>query len=458
MLKQTVIFIGFVLLSAVVFLQAQELALAYFVFFPMLYLSLLYFLLEEGHPRFMQASIAIFSILYVYYFIEFRTIEIVILGLLFLAFSVALTIYKRNHLASLQGNILQTDRLRQELETLNQKHHSRLDSLHHLEKQVSSLVDLFEIARDFSDTLSWDTLAELLYKKITPEIAFTSLRLILVRYADLPAPTSDLQKSFKISKAGLDASLTPLTQQELSGIQQLRETHQMHKVDHEWYFPLLADDSVQALFIVAGAEQSDLAKFEVLAAHLILQSKKIKLYETVRELSIIDGLTGVYVRRHFLERFDDELQRCHKYGLPLALLMLDIDHFKRYNDDFGHLVGDATLREVAGLLRHSLRNVDIVSRYGGEEFVVVIPEAKLENACEVAERIRSNIARHHFQLYEVQTRVTVSVGVCVFPEDVSNIPEEKNNEIPFEIVRRADKALYRAKEEGRNRVICYRDL
>ncbi|MDP3919746.1 MAG: GGDEF domain-containing protein, partial [Candidatus Omnitrophota bacterium] len=142
-----------------------------------------------------------------------------------------------------------------------------------------------------------------------------------------------------------------------------------------------------------------------------------------------------------------------------SLLMLDIDHFKRYNDEFGHLVGDATLREVASVLRSSLRKVDIVGRYGGEEFIMVLPETGVQGAYDVAERIRSRIARHNFKVYDVSTRVTVSLGIAVFPEDVPvEASASYDPEMLLEIIRRADQALYRAKEEGRNRVIRFRDL
>jgi len=165
------------------------------------------------------------------------------------------------------------------------------------------------------------------------------------------------------------------------------------------------------------------------------------------------------VRRHFLERFHDELKRSIKYQLPLALLMLDIDHFKRYNDEFGHLVGDATLKEVAALLRDSLRKVDIVARYGGEEFVAVLPETNAAGAVEVAERIRSSIARHRVKVYDVETQVTVSIGIALFPVDIPDSQRHRYYEyLAFDLIRHGDKALYRAKEEGRNRVFKFQDI
>jgi diguanylate cyclase (GGDEF)-like protein len=139
--------------------------------------------------------------------------------------------------------------------------------------------------------------------------------------------------------------------------------------------------------------------------------------------------------------------------------MLDIDHFKRYNDDFGHLVGDATLTEVSDLLKRNLRRVDLVGRYGGEEFVVAMPETRVANAAEVAERIRSSIARHDFLVYNVRTKVTVSQGITVFSGEVAAQTEPVDvRALAAELIREADEAMYRAKEEGRNRVCLHKDI
>ena len=136
--------------------------------------------------------------------------------------------------------------------------------------------------------------------------------------------------------------------------------------------------------------------------------------------------------------------------------MLDIDHFKRYNDSHGHLAGDVALKQVAFLLNENLRKVDIVARYGGEEFVVVIPETMREGAHEAVERIRSSIARYHFDAHGQQTQVTVSLGIAIYPSEDLNVAEGDNmKSVSEELIRQADEAMYRAKEEGRNQVRFY---
>jgi diguanylate cyclase (GGDEF)-like protein len=331
------------------------------------------------------------------------------------------------------------------------------DSLLHLEKQVASLINLFEIARDFNECLDLKETAQILYKKVLPELAFEQAELILLT-PDTNPPA--ILRAYLISSLGVEekTSFAPEAPEQ-PWLQKALAAKSFVSSDRLWLFPLILETEFNGLFMVQGSSKEDLAKFEVLASQLSLQVRKIRLYEMVRELSILDGLTGVFVRRHFLERFEEEIRRALKHHFPLSVLMLDIDHFKRYNDEFGHLVGDATLKEVARLIRASVRNVDIVARYGGEEFAVVIPETREERALEVAERIRSAVARRAFRVYDEETKVTVSLGIAVFPQDLSVSPSANYDpNFLFELLQKADQALYRAKEEGRNRVISYRTL
>jgi diguanylate cyclase (GGDEF)-like protein len=258
---------------------------------------------------------------------------------------------------------------------------------------------------------------------------------------------------------GVTETERELSDEERAEFETIRASKSMLRRGQIWYFPIFEGDALSAVFSIEGVKDDDLARVEVLSAYLVLLIKKIKLYETVRELAIIDELTQVFVRHHFVERLEEEIKRSVRFKLPLAVLMLDIDHFKRYNDEFGHLVGDATLKEVADLLKKSLRRVDLVGRYGGEEFVAAMPETRLANAAEVAERIRSSIARHDFQVYNDKTKVTVSQGLELF--DPSILPESELADpkaIAIDLIRRADEAMYKAKEEGRNRVCLFKDI
>lgn len=162
--------------------------------------------------------------------------------------------------------------------------------------------------------------------------------------------------------------------------------------------------------------------------------------QELERLSVTDALTGLYNRRHLLETLGNEIRRSRRLNHSCTLLMADVDHFKNYNDRFGHLAGDDVLTRVAAMLRESTREVDCVARYGGEEFVVLQPETALDEAASVAERIRARVAQEEFN----GGSITVSIGVAQFPAD---------GETPEGLIAAADGALYEAKRGGRNRVV-----
>lgn len=165
--------------------------------------------------------------------------------------------------------------------------------------------------------------------------------------------------------------------------------------------------------------------------------------EKLEQLSVTDSLTGLYNRRHLMETLAKELARSRRLRHPCSVLMADVDHFKRYNDDYGHLAGDAALERVAEILREATRGVDCPARYGGEEFLVMLPETGLARAAEVAERIRARVAAETFG----DGKITVSIGVAEFP---------RHGETPEALIAAADAALYQAKDTDRNRVVAAR--
>jgi diguanylate cyclase (GGDEF)-like protein len=164
------------------------------------------------------------------------------------------------------------------------------------------------------------------------------------------------------------------------------------------------------------------------------------------ELATTDSLTTVYNRRTFKELAEPQLSRSRRAELPVSLLMLDLDHFKRINDTYGHLGGDDVLKSVAALVHGCLRKEDLLARYGGEEFVVLLPGTSDEQAANVAERIREEVAARSFDANGHLVRVTVSIGIA--SEDGNTLPSLEA------MLGRADEALYQAKKEGRNRVIA----
>lgn len=163
-----------------------------------------------------------------------------------------------------------------------------------------------------------------------------------------------------------------------------------------------------------------------------------------RELSITDALTGLYNSRHFFNRAAEEIERCNRYGSPLAMILLDVDNFKRYNDTYGHLEGDHVLAGLADVIRREIRGADSAYRYGGEEFIVIFPETEPDEALIVAERLRQQFAATIFTpLPGENARTSISIG------GGSYRPEEGLT--PF--IKRVDEAMYRAKNCGKNRVV-----
>ncbi len=165
-------------------------------------------------------------------------------------------------------------------------------------------------------------------------------------------------------------------------------------------------------------------------------------HETIYQMTIEDALTGVHNKRYLLDTLERELPRARRHGRPLALLMFDIDHFKQVNDSFGHLAGDVVLKDLAQLVLARLRPDDVLCRYGGEEFSILLPETGLEGASEIAAAIRGRVEAHAFVFEEETIDVTISLGVALLEDEGS----------ASDFIGRADERLYRAKRDGRNRV------
>lgn len=164
----------------------------------------------------------------------------------------------------------------------------------------------------------------------------------------------------------------------------------------------------------------------------------------LEQLSKTDSLTGAINRRHFMELLEHELRQARRYERPLAVVMIDLDHFKRVNDEHGHLAGDAVLLAAAGAITRSLRDSDVVGRYGGEEFALILPNTDLAGAREVAERCRASVASSRAPTGGGTVGVTASMGIASYPAaDIDTVDD---------LLRAADQALYRAKAAGRDRV------
>jgi diguanylate cyclase (GGDEF)-like protein len=209
--------------------------------------------------------------------------------------------------------------------------------------------------------------------------------------------------------------------------------------------PLMVKDQVIGMIALDRAEVHPYTAEEIqlamtFASQAAIAIENALLYQKTQRLAITDGLTGLYNRRHFYELLEREVESVNRYGDHLSLIMLDLDDFKAYNDTFGHLAGDALLKELAQLLTRDIRKVDIAARYGGDEFVLFFPRTDKKRAVILAERIRASVEGHPFPDEEGLTRtITVSLGVAVCPEDAAETEA---------LVKAADVALLEAKKRG----------
>lgn len=191
--------------------------------------------------------------------------------------------------------------------------------------------------------------------------------------------------------------------------------------------------------------ENDKEFLRLLSAQIAIALNNAHLYE----MAITDGLTKLYVHRHFQHKLNEEILRSKRNRKPLSLIMFDIDHFKKFNDTYGHQVGDYILFEIAKITKNMFRATDMVFRYGGEEFAVLLPETDNDDAYMLAEKLRENIANHIFKNNGIELSVTISLGVGTYYPDIMG--KLKNEEF----IKMVDEALYNSKNTGRNRTTLF---
>ncbi|MBI4408196.1 MAG: diguanylate cyclase [Gemmatimonadetes bacterium] len=182
-----------------------------------------------------------------------------------------------------------------------------------------------------------------------------------------------------------------------------------------------------------------------------LQDELEQKNRELAHLSISDGLTGLYNYRHIHDLVQEEFERARRTAEPVTVAMLDLDHFKAVNDTYGHQAGDRVLQQMAEILRRTAREIDKLGRYGGEEFIVLLPETEIEEATVFVERVRRQVSRHRFDIDRKEPlRMTVSAGIAAYPHSRVHSADA--------LIHLADEALYAAKARGRNRVIRFDEM
>jgi diguanylate cyclase (GGDEF)-like protein len=196
------------------------------------------------------------------------------------------------------------------------------------------------------------------------------------------------------------------------------------------------------LFRVSAFTLDEQAIFNRFCSHISLTLEKIRLFSEIKAFSMHDGLTGIYNHAFIIKALEEEIERSTRYGSQLSITLFDIDDFKKVNDTWGHLAGDYVLKRAAEILKNGLRIIDMVGRYGGEEFLVIMPETLFEQGIKVSERLRKDIENESFVYEDKNIKITVSGGVVPFSHGID----------AKEIIKLVDENMYKAKNTGKNRV------
>ncbi len=297
---------------------------------------------------------------------------------------------------------------------LNTKKEGLLKKKHHLieqkrivENESKEIFTLFEITKDITKSFNEKDAFEIFKVKLAEHVKFDKCEL-----------------------------LDPLVE----NIKELR------KVKEYFVFTLQGKKRKIGYISVLGLPELDKEKFMIMAHQFALALRRVKLHQEVEQTAITDGLTEMYTRGYTFSRFEEEFSRAKSKKISLSFLMVDVDHFKILNDQYGHLTGDKILRKIAKIIKENIREIDIGGRYGGEEFCVILPDTDNKGARYAAERIRKAAEETQIRAYDAVVNITVSIGVATYPKNGSSVTE---------IVDKADWALYRAKKRGRNKICVF---
>lgn len=346
------------------------------------------------------------------------------------------------------------EKVKASYEDLLRKDKQEIESNLEKEKRLQQVLSLYEISKEMSACLAFEDILNIFSSMLKKSFRFLFCRIVILKDSKNIESVYHIETGQRVGKVAVNSfdkelvDIALATRKAISVSAEeneefLRRLSLIRSFDNLISLPLFVEDAIKGILYIENIPRTHFENFTILSTQFAIQFQKVFLYKTVQEMSITDSLTEVATRRYFLERLSEEIRRSMRHKSNLSLLMLDIDHFKETNDKFGHLVGDVVLREVAVILKSNLREIDVIGRYGGEEFSILLTGIDREGAFQVAERIRENIESAIFKAYDELVTSTVSIGISVFPEDGVDMEA---------LIESADKALYKAKESGRNRV------
>jgi diguanylate cyclase (GGDEF)-like protein len=342
------------------------------------------------------------------------------------------------------------------LEELAEKERVLSEANRQMEQSLRELSLLFDITRTMNSTLELHEVLRSICTRVGETLGFEECAILLVERDRLVVsatygfPADEQVEGMSFAAGEGISGIVARTGEWLLIPDTSRDTRYLHyKGRHltDGSFvcvPMKLQERLIGLFNVLrprtnAFSEGDIRLLTSLANFAALALANAQLHGRIKELSVTDELTQLANRRRLLEQAEMELDRASRYGHPVACLVIDIDHFKQFNDARGHLRGDEVLRGVAKALQQEVRNVDLCARYGGEEFVVLLPQIGRGDALRVAEKLRAAVAARPFD-----QPITISIGVAVYPEDAHAVTE---------LLEAADRALFEAKRAGRNRVV-----
>jgi diguanylate cyclase (GGDEF)-like protein len=326
--------------------------------------------------------------------------------------------------------------------------HTTLKVLHEESSKLLSSLDMDVIARSLTDGA---------YRIAPSEIVFFIAKgkeFEVLRQLGIPAQK---KKIFTLKGTLLDMVVKNKEPFYLSDVRHYRSPVMPFKTDNlgsVFVLPMLYEKEILGMLALLSEKINALNPYqiellEVLGNQASTSIANARFHAEIERLAITDGLTGLFNHRHFQERLSQEFSRIDRFSEPLSVLIIDIDHFKKINDTYGHPVGDAVLKGVADKIRKTIRNIDISARYGGEEFAVILIGTDERGAMNMAERLRKAVMNKTFSADKNTFNVTISIGISTYTKGI------KRKE---ELIEKADKALYQAKRGGRNRSILWSEI
>jgi diguanylate cyclase (GGDEF)-like protein len=314
------------------------------------------------------------------------------------------------------------------------KKSKQLETIQEVSKKIVSVLDMDELLQQIVNSI-YHTFG---YYYTTILLLDEDSKEIVIKACTGPSVKSPVRKKVKVYDEGITGWVAktgePLLVSDVSKEPRYLFVEELADVKSELAVPIKIKNKVIGVLDVESVElnafdESDLTTLTILAEMIAIAIENASLYKESERLAITDDLTGLYNTRYFYTALEKEIERSQKLDRSFSLIIFDIDDFKKYNDTYGHLAGDQILEELAGLIIKKCRNSDIIARYGGDEFVIILPDTKLNGAKLVTKRLKKSVEKHLFKINEKEkeVKINISLGIAVYPQDATNIKDLINS-------------------------------